>query len=81
MEVFCDHRMCSVTKGILKKKTHVLEPIFKKVAGRRVCKFIKRRLQHRCFQIFKNTYFNKHLQTAAFVIATGLVNVFAKGLS
>ena len=56
-----------------------LESLFNKVAGLKVCGFIKKRLQHRCFpmkfakflffkkiisyEILKNTYFEEHLQT------------------
>ena len=43
-------------KAVLKKftifhssqETPVLEPLFKNVAGLKACKFIKKRLQHRC---------------------------------
>ena len=43
-------------KAVLKKftifhssqATSVLEPLFKNVAGLKACKFIKKRLQHRC---------------------------------
>ena len=32
-------------------ETPVLESIFNKAAGLQVCKFIKKRLQHRCFPV------------------------------
>ena len=44
-------------KGVLKKflkihlKTHVLESYFNRVSGLRVVTLLKKRLQHRCFQI------------------------------
>ena len=47
----------------------MLESRFNEVAGLKICNFIKKRLQHKCFpvkfQIFKNTYFEEHLQTTA----------------
>ena len=48
-------------------KTPVLESLFNKFAVLKDCKFIKKRLQHRCFpvNIFKNSYFEEHLRTAA----------------
>ena len=50
------------------KKTPVLDSLFNKFAGMKACKFIKKRLQHRCFPVFsceycetfKNTYFEEH---------------------
>ena len=53
-------------------KTFALESLFNKVAFLQFCNFIKKRLHHRCFlvdiasKIYKNTYFDKHLQKAAF---------------
>ena len=50
-------------------KTSVLESLFNKVTGLQTCNFTKKRLQYRRFPSnianFKNTYFVKHLQTAA----------------
>ena len=46
----------------------VLESLFNKFIGHQVCNLTKKRLQHRGFPVnfanFKNTYFEKHLQTA-----------------
>ena len=57
-----------------------MKSLLNKVVGRKACKFIKKRPQHRCFpvniatflmfsceycEIFKNTYFEEHLRTAA----------------
>ena len=45
----------SVKKGVLEnisefhRKTPVLESLFNKVAGLRICNFVKKRLQNRCF--------------------------------
>ena len=54
-------------------KTPVLESLFNK--GLETCDFIKKRLQHRCFHVnienwknFKNSYFEEHLRTAAFLM-------------
>ena len=51
------HR-CSSKKVFLKfckfhKKTPVLQLLFNKVARFKACNFIKKRLQHRCFKIFR----------------------------
>ena len=47
----------------------MLGSLFNKVTGLQACNFTKKRLQHRRFPMnianFKNTYFEKHLQTAA----------------
>ena len=47
----------------------MLESIFNKVAGLQACNFTEKRLQHRHFPVnianFKNSYFEKYLQTAA----------------
>ena len=47
----------------------MLESLFNKVTGLQACNFIEKRLQHRRFPgniaNFKNTYFKKHLRTAA----------------
>ena len=45
-------------------ETPLSEPFFNKVADLKVCNFIKKRLQHRCFPVnivkfFKNSFFNK----------------------
>ena len=50
----------------------MLESLLNKVAVFQACSFIKKILQHRCFpvnnlEIFKNTYFEKHLPTTASV--------------
>ena len=46
----------------------MLESLFNKFANLQPCNFTKKRLQHRRFPVnianFKNTYFEKHLQTA-----------------
>ena len=61
--------MCSVKKGVRKfhRKRPVLESLFNKV--QKACNSIKQRLQHSMFscEIFKNTYFEKHLQASASV--------------
>ena len=46
------------------------ESLFVKIAGLQVYNFMKKRLRHRCFlceycELFKNTYFGKHLETTA----------------
>ena len=47
----------------------MLESLFNKVRGLQAYNFTKKRLKHRGFPVnianFKNTYFKKHLQTAA----------------
>ena len=51
------HWRCSVKEAVHKKlrqfqrKTPVLKSLFNKVAGLRVCSFIKKGLQHRCFSV------------------------------
>ena len=46
----------------------MLESLFDKFIGLQACNFTKKRLQHRHFPVnianFKNTYLEKHLQTA-----------------
>ena len=57
-----------------------MKPLLNKVVGRKACKFIKMRPQHRCVsvniakylmlsceycKVSKNTYFEEHLRTAA----------------
>ena len=32
-------------------KTHVLESLFNKISGLKVCNFIRKKLQHRCFPV------------------------------
>ena len=46
----------------------MLESFLNKVAGLRPATLLKTRFQHICFpmSIFKNIYFEEHLQTAAF---------------
>ena len=45
------------------------EFLFNKIASFQGCNFIKKKLHRRClewiWEIFKNTYFDEHLQTAA----------------
>ena len=55
--MFCKNR-CSQNFCKLHRKTSVLVPLFNKVAGLKTCKFIKNRLQHRCFSV-KFTKFMK----------------------
>ena len=47
----------------------MLESLFNKVTGLQACNFTKKRLRHRHFPVnianIKNTYFEKHLRTAA----------------
>ena len=47
----------------------MLKSLCNEVIGLQPCKFTKKRLQHRRFAVnianFKNTYFEKHLRTAA----------------
>ena len=48
----------------------MLESLSKDVADQKASSFIKQRLKHRCFpcqysKIFKNTYFEEHLQITA----------------
>ena len=52
-------------------ETPVLETLFNKAAAFQACNFIRKKLRHRfscdyC-EIFKNTYFEEHLRTAAIV--------------
>ena len=46
-----------------------MESLFNKAAALQACNVTKKRPQHRCFPVniakFKNTYFEKHLRTAA----------------
>ena len=48
------------------------ESLFNEVTGLQVCNFTEKRLQHRLFRLnianFKNTYFEKHLQTLLIVV-------------
>ena len=64
----CSKKFCNIHR-----KTPMLESLFNKVAGLQGCSFIKKRLQHRCFfceyyKLFKNSYFEEHLKTAASVL-------------
>ena len=50
------HRRCTIKKLLLKisqypQEKPVLQSLFKKVAGLKACKFIKKRPQHRCFPV------------------------------
>ena len=52
------------------QKIPVLESLFNKVAGQETCNFIKKEtptqvFSCKCCKTFKNTYFEKHLWTAA----------------
>ena len=49
-EVFCEKR-CSYEFRNIHRKATVLDSLFTKVAGLKVCSFIKKRLQHRCFPV------------------------------
>ena len=69
------HQKCSIIKMFLKYSQYSQENtcvgvFFNKVAGLRLANVLKKRLQHRCFpvnvaELFKNTYFEEHLRTAA----------------
>ena len=57
----------------------MFESLFNKVAGRYPSHFIKKETPTQVFsreicEIFKNTYFEKHLRTAAFAIIHERVN-------
>ena len=65
-------KSCSQRFNNILRKKPVYESLLNKVAEFPACSYIKKRLQHRHFpvkycEIFKNTYFEKHLPTAAFV--------------
>ena len=51
-------------------KIDMLESLFKKVSGPQACKFIKKKLQHRCFSVklarFSSTFFTKHFRWLVF---------------
>ena len=51
-------------------KTFVLESLFDKVASRKACNFIEKRLQHRCF----------HVNIAKFLRASILKNICNGGV-
>ena len=68
------------------QETPVMKSLLNKVAGRKACKFLKMRPQHRCFpvniakflmlsceycRISKNTYFEEHLRTADSEVTKG----------
>ena len=69
------HQSCFIKNAVLKnifsihRKIPVLESLFDK--GLHACNFIKKRIQQlfscEYCEIFKNTYFEKHLRTAASV--------------
>ena len=74
-----NHLRCSINKKLFLKilrypqETPVLESLFKKVACLETCIFIKKRPQHKCFPVsitefLRVTYFEKHLQRAAFLL-------------
>ena len=73
------HQKCSIKNAVLKNfavftgKHPVFDSLFNKVAGFQACKFIKKRLKHRCFPAnianFKNIYFQEQLRMTAFVIS------------
>ena len=69
----------------------VVRKIFAMFAGKRLCwslfliDFIKKRLQHRCFavniaycEIFKNTYFDKHLERLLLDVNLSAENTWKK---
>ena len=73
------HQGSSIKKDILKKmaiirkKPPVLGSLFNNFAVLKAYKFIKQRIQHRCFPVeivkfLKNTYFEEHLRTAVFIL-------------
>ena len=59
------------------------ESLFDKAVALQACKFIKKRLQHRCFfvsiEIFKNAYLEIHLQMTASI--NSRVAVFQESLA
>ena len=60
-------KRCSIKSW---NKTSELRSLFNKVVGLQDCKYIKKRLQHRCFarnlgKIFKNKFLEKHLRMSA----------------
>ena len=59
--------------AIIRKKPPVLGSLFNNFAVLKAYKFIKWRIQHRCFPVeivkfLKNTYFEEHLRTAVFIL-------------
>ena len=48
----------------------MLESLFSKVASPKACNFIKKRLQHKIFEIVKNPYFEEQLRMIAFAYRT-----------
>ena len=59
-------------------ETPVLESLFNKAAGLPVCKFIKKETPIQVFscdycKVFKKTYFEEHLRTAASVYSKDLL--------
>ena len=53
--VFCK-KSCSLKFRKFHRKTPVLESLFNKVAGLQACKFIKKRLQYRCFREYRGSF-------------------------
>ena len=56
----------------------MLESLFNKAVDLQICNFIKKRFQQKVFscdywEIFKNTYFEEHLRTAASVHSEDLL--------
>ena len=68
------------------RKTLVLESLFNKVAGFQACKFIKKRLQHKCFSVkfvkfLRSPFFTEHLRCLLLKIGncSGVVSFFRRG--
>ena len=71
----CSSKEVFFKRGVLKcfaiftGKVPVLESLFHKIAGLKICNFIKKRLQHRCFLVniakLLRTAFIEHLLVAA----------------
>ena len=54
-EVLCKES-CSLELRKFHRKTPVLESLFNRITGLKGCKFIKKRLQHRCFPVKFKTF-------------------------
>ena len=52
-------------------ETPVLESFFNKVAGPQGCKYMKKRLQHRCFPKYCETFKNSFFYRTPLVAASG----------
>ena len=66
------------------RKTPVLEPPFKGLAGFKTCNFLEKGLQHRCFPMniakFKTTYFDEKLRATASAVLTSYCQYFFWGV-